>query len=154
MKKQDEVNQSINPVYEGLTKAQRYTAAGLLGVIVTSTLTNGIVPTHIVICGAIGLGIGSTAAVALYRVADLMKNGKAEVNPFGNGIWAGVAVAFGMTAIQTIPQILQGNYIQGATPFSTTIAGLAGIGAGFFQSRSTFVTQTIADGAAVVSAER
>lgn len=138
----------------GLTSDQRWTAAGLLGVIAAVSLGKNALPTPVVIATSIGYGIGSSAAVGLYRTADLLKNGEAEHNVFGKGLMAGLAVAFGMTAIQTIPDIIAGDYLNGISNTAAVISGVVGIAAGFIQSRSSFATETVAAAQEAVGAER
>jgi len=124
---------------DNITTSQRLTAAGILGVIAATTLGRGIIAPQAVITSSVGYGIGSSAAVGLFRLADLMKNGNAESNKMGSGIMAGLAIAFGMTAIQTVPDILSGDYINGLSKSTMVISGLVGIVAGYLQSRSSFV---------------
>ncbi len=123
---------------QGLTKTQIYTAAGLLGVVTIASMAKDIVPVPLLLAASVGYGIGSSASVALYRVAGLLKNGTPDQNVFGSGALAGLAVAFGMTAIQSVPAIVGGDYIKGLNFGSAMITGLVGLAAGFIQSRSNF----------------
>jgi hypothetical protein len=122
----------------GLTKPQIYTAAGLLGVVTVASMAKDIVPVPLLLAASVGYGIGSSASVALYRVAGLLKNGTPDMNVFGSGALAGLAVAFGMTAIQSVPAIIGGDYIKGLNFASAMVTGIAGLVAGFLQSRSNF----------------
>lgn len=134
--------QQPHPPYDvnekGLSLTQIYTAVGLLVTIVMASMAKDIVPVPLILAISVGYGIGSSVSVALYRLASLFKNGTPETNVFGSGILAGLAIAFGMIAIQSIPAILSKNYITGLDFSSAIIAGLIGIVAGFLQSRSNF----------------
>jgi hypothetical protein len=136
----------------GLTKPQIYTAAGLLGVVTVASMAKDIVPVPLLLAASVGYGIGSSASVALYRVAGLLKSGTPDMNVFGSGALAGLAVAFGMTAIQSVPAIVGGDYIKGLNFASAITTGVIGVVAGFMQSRSNF--EIIANQVADVAVQR
>lgn len=123
---------------QGLSITQIYTAVGLLVTIVAASMAKDIVPVPLILAVSVGYGIGSSISVALYRLASLLKNGTAETNVFGSGFLAGLAIAFGMTAIQSVPAILGTKHIVGLDFSSAVFAGLIGVIAGFLQSRSNF----------------
>lgn len=111
---------------QGLSIAQIYTAVGLLVTIVAASMAKDFVPVPLILAVSVGYGIGSSVSVALYRLASLLKNGTAETNVFGSGALAGLAIAFGMTAIQSIPAILSKNHIVDLDFSSAVFSGLIG----------------------------
>ncbi len=94
---------------------------------------------------AVGYGIGSSSAVALYRTASLLKSGRAEQNEFGQGIMAGGAVAFGLLSAVAVPKIMPILASAGVSQEALLLLGAVGLIAGFLQSRSSFVRETVQD---------
>ena len=124
----------------GLTSTQRYAAGGFLALIAGTQFAMNYLPRPVVTTLAIGYGIGAATATGLLRFAGLFKNGKAEDISLQEALYAGLAVAFGLTCFYAAPAAVASVVTSEEMGYPATIAtGLAGVVAGYFQSRSNFV---------------
>ena len=124
---------------EGRAFEQRLTSAAFLGIVVAGLFAKDLFPVPVILAASVGYGIGSSAAVAYCRFSGLLKDGTGDRNTLSSAVFAGLAVFCGVTALQSVPAILKGDYIRDLNFVSGAISGLAGVAAGFIQSRSGFV---------------
>ena len=127
---------------ENVSSEQKWTSFGLIGAVGAAFWLSNKIASPYVMTGAVAFGAGTAASVGFYRVASLMKNGRAERNKFGRGALAGSALFCALLALNTIPDLLsklpETTYYKEAgvnQSFLFPIALAAGIG-GFLQNRA------------------
>jgi hypothetical protein len=121
---------------------QKTTAAGILGTTALAFLFSDRIPADYIVAGAISFGTGVAMSNGFYRVAELLKNGKAESNQFGKGLLAGLSLFCGLVGVKSIPYICK---MLTKAPFSLNTQsvllalGIFGI-IGFLQNRNSYLT--------------
>ena len=132
-----------------LTNQQKLTAFGLLSAVGLAFYMGNNVPVQYTLIGSIGFGIGTSLSVGFYRVANLMKSGRAEQNKFGNGFLAGSSIFCALMSLNIVPQI--SNVLIKSETFKNTneaymLPLLVFMGlVGFFQNRANTLTSIIND---------
>lgn len=131
-----------------IERDQKLSAFGLLAAVAGAFFLRDLIPLQHIISASIGFGTGTSISVAFYRVAGLLKNGKAEKNQFGQGTLAGVALLAGLLSFTAIPGavrlVQEISKDSGALPWMIIIGG--GI-AGFMQNRTNTLMSIMEDGA-------
>lgn len=125
-----------------ITGDQKLSTFGLLGATALAVLFSDNIPSDYVIAGAVGFGTGVAISNAFYRVAELLKNGKAEKNEFGKGTLAGVSLFCGLLGLKSIPYMLKtftnSPFKLSPEAFWLTLGALGF--AGFLQNRNAFLS--------------
>jgi hypothetical protein len=125
-----------------VTQGQKLTALGLLAPIAGAFLLSGNIDKNYIIPAAITYGMGSAVSSAYYRIAQLLKNGKSELNEFGKGAVAGVTVfcsLLGLNAMPHVYNILTGDNF-GMSAQSVLLVGGAFTILGFLQHRNSYLS--------------
>lgn len=125
-----------------ITTEQKWTTAGLVVGICGAFFGQRFIPVPYVITSAIGFGAGSTASLALLRLAGLLRDGTSRRNVFGAGILTSSALCAGLLIFNTFPDVLtqvpQMPLCQG---YSVSLWPFLALGtlAGFLQNRANLL---------------
>lgn len=120
-------------------KQQHLTALGLVGVVLAAPTVLSYLDDSYIKNGAIFYGLSAAVTVSFFRVANLLKDGTARENEFGQGLFAGIALFIATSAAQIIPNIFKEMAEEQGLPLALTIACGSSI-AGFMQSKESFVS--------------
>jgi len=133
---------------DAITSEQKLSALGLLGAVAAAFFLGNRVPIPYILVGSVGFGTGTSVSVGFYRVANLLKNGKAEKNKFGKGTLAGLAIFCSLMSFNAIPSIVwdlpNSEFCRGVNQgFMIPLLIVSGV-VGFFQNRANTL-ESIAD---------
>jgi hypothetical protein len=123
-----------------ITSEQKLSALGLLGAVAAAFFLGNRIPIPYILVGSVGFGTGTSVSVGFYRVANLLKNGKAEKNKFGKGTLAGLAIFCSLMSFNAIPSIVwdlpNSDFFKGVNQnFMIPLLVASGV-VGFFQNRA------------------